>query len=357
MVTAAKGVLFFAISALLGWVLESIASSCLALRPVNSGFLRGAYIPAYGVCVFAALTAKALIPIGLGLPLQIGFVFAVSALTKAGYRLVAASLARSIYQVSLWDDDLLYYSDQDGDRAGHFTGRAARLLWLISGGLYGILMAVILHPYIAGFISRLGALPAGLLSSAFVVYLVLDLRQSLKEASILSKTMSELENLGLMLYKECREEQAQYDIKLGEYDDKAQLHRQEWRHRLDEINDGSGGEAQAGMEARFGDIERANQGLQQALRRLKEEMMEISSSKYVILDAFYALYDTEIGRVTEAMAADGRLRDMRRLLRAFPGMAPTESRFAAMTGEADEAGYRALMQYLWREVRMRARAC
>jgi len=188
MTTAAKGVLFFAISALLGWVLESIASSCLALRPVNSGFLRGAYIPAYGVCVFAALTAKALIPIGLGLPLQIGFVFAVSALTKAGYRLVAASLARSIYQVSLWDDDLLYYSDQDGDRAGHFTGRAARLLWLISGGLYGILMAVILHPYIAGFISRLGALPAGLLSSAFVVYLVLDLRQSLKEASILSKT-------------------------------------------------------------------------------------------------------------------------------------------------------------------------
>ena len=360
----ATWVVFFVSCAFLGWLCDFAAASVRARKPAGGGFLACPLAPAQGVCGVLA----ALIPGRYGYAIWLCMACAGALLILTALRTVAGHIAEAAYGVHIWRTDRRFilpgvmtypalplyrelyvlisaapFASQTGwqqagwQQAGWLKKIWPQTMWTQAQGDRSVYMAVIL------LLCALAVL--------LIICLAFDLRAKLRSMRHFANAMDDLEDKGVVLYECCIKRQEEYDIKLGEYEDRAVACRQEWRRSMEEVSAKlrEGGDTDA--QRRHSEVEALNHGLQQALRSLKEEMMAVSVCKSAIQEEFYAQYDMVILESAKAAEADGRLRSYRRILNAFPYMTSSGRGRPEQTEASRGIEYPQITQYMWRQYR------
>jgi len=124
---------YFVIFSVLGWIIESIYRSANNRRFVNPGFLKGPYLPIYGLGALLILAGHTLL-ISHPLPTRVLFYFI--GLTSMEYATGVAF--EKVFRIRLWD-----YSNQRFNLGGHVCLRFAVYWTLLAVGLDISLDAVI----------------------------------------------------------------------------------------------------------------------------------------------------------------------------------------------------------------------
>lgn len=184
--------LFFAIYAFFGWVVESLYKSFMEKRIVNSGFLAGFFCPIYGFGALIVLGSTNWIYQIFSndiIAFVVSMVFAVFLVTALEY-LTGYILDKS-FNCKWWD-----YSNNFANIHGYICLKNS-IFW---GGLSVLLLSV-LHPIIAGVILPLSATTKSYAVIILAIYFVYDTAKSLFQALDLRRVIFKYSNISLEDYK------------------------------------------------------------------------------------------------------------------------------------------------------------
>ena len=170
---------YFMIYSFIGWFIESSFKSLLYKRPINSGFLRGPFIPIYGagmvmvVYCFSPFKESKLVLFALG------FFF----ITLLEYS--TAFIMEKMFDTRWWDytGNLL-----------NINGKVCienSLYW----GIGTIVMLQIVHPFINSFVESIPYTTGKIMLIMFLVYFFLDLTLSLFEVLELQNKVAIFEKI------------------------------------------------------------------------------------------------------------------------------------------------------------------
>jgi uncharacterized membrane protein len=157
--SVSQAVVLFAVYSFCGWLIEAVYRSSTQQRFVNPGFLRGPFVPLYGVGAgFVVLLG---LPLG-AVPLALHFVVYGVALTALEY--TTGAILENAFGVRLWD-----YSE---DRF-NLHGRVCLVFSLAWAGL-ALVFARLVHPTALRAVSSVQPALAHSLAIAFAGYLAVD---------------------------------------------------------------------------------------------------------------------------------------------------------------------------------------
>ncbi|MFA6623442.1 MAG: hypothetical protein WCS54_04970 [Fibrobacteraceae bacterium] len=165
-------IIYFAIYSFLGWIIEVAYRSCHQKEFVNAGFLRGCFVPLYGVAAITFLGLDNLIN-GWNVAVQFILYGIVATLMEYG----AGLFSEHVLGVRLWN-----YADAPLN----FQGRVSLPFSLVWATL-GVLFIRIIHPFVSGLIIRLPANAAIPIATVFTVGFIIDFSVSISLARKLSE--------------------------------------------------------------------------------------------------------------------------------------------------------------------------
>ena len=164
-------IIYFAIYSFLGWIIEVAYRSYHQKEFVNAGFLRGCFVPLYGVAAITFLGLNNLIN-EWNVALQFVMYGIVATVVEYG----AGLFSEHALGVRLWN-----YADAPLN----FQGRVSLPFSLVWATL-GVLFIRIIHPFVSGLITRLPANAAITIATAFTVGFIIDFSVSISLARKLS---------------------------------------------------------------------------------------------------------------------------------------------------------------------------
>lgn len=175
-------ILFFAIYAFGGWVLETGYASLRNKRFVNRGFLRGCFCPIYGCGVLIIMVAYEWIATQIHHPLVRGASFVcLSIVLITWVEYLTGWILEKAFKRKWWD-----YSGNKMNIGGHVCVKYS-LLW---GGI-AYLIPLMLHPVAAKIVDGLPDAMTPVLAWTFLLYFALDIGLSISEAWKSRKSIAE----------------------------------------------------------------------------------------------------------------------------------------------------------------------
>lgn len=170
-------VLYFAVYAFAGWIVEVLYRSWTQKRFVNAGFLFGPFVPLYGMGALFVLALGSLLEGDhpLVFIIAIGFV-----LTFLEY--LIGFVSEKTLGLKLWD-----YSKNRFNLHGRVC-----LLFSVIWALMAYILAMLVHPHIALGVNSLDDRVAGNLAAAFIMYYVIDITASTISAIGFRKKITEI---------------------------------------------------------------------------------------------------------------------------------------------------------------------
>lgn len=200
----AKSVLFFAVYAFAGWMLETVYASWRQGKWVNRGFLKGWFCPIYGFGAILILGLSQWIhDLGWGAVWSNVVLWGTAVIVVTLLEYVTGWALVKKFHRKWWD-----YSDMKFNLDGHIC-LGYSLLW----GTLALFLAEYLHPFVE---SRIGLLTSQAAQAAMwllLFYFVADFCLSVKEALIERGPLpfSTAELLRLDEYEECVRELLEHD--------------------------------------------------------------------------------------------------------------------------------------------------
>ena len=256
-----QSVLYFAIYAFLGWVVECSYVRVGSDHWVNRGFLHGPFIPVYGLG--GMMTAFILRRISEHPVL----LFLLSFLFLSFLEYVAGWALEHLFKTKWWD-----YSG----KRWNIQGRVC-LLNSIFWGILGLVVNYLIHPAITRFIGQLDIRAQTVFASIFLVYFAVDTAVSCRRAVDFRKTMEELERLGEKMHQEMAVAQAFYEKKRHEYETAILKHQEEWRQTISLVRTEFSQGLIKDNEEFQARLESANEHLKNTLNAMNEDFAEIIS--------------------------------------------------------------------------------
>ncbi|MDR3552262.1 MAG: putative ABC transporter permease [Clostridia bacterium] len=164
--TFSDAAVYFALYAFSGWALETVYASVSARAFVNRGFLHGCFCPVYGFGALAALGAFSLTGDFFGrgsmASLAAGVLFSSAFFTAL--ELATGFVMERLFKKRYWD-----YSALPLNFHGYIC-MSYSLLW----GVFGLVMARLLHPAVAGAVAGIPAKAKSLAAAAVIACLLTD---------------------------------------------------------------------------------------------------------------------------------------------------------------------------------------
>ena len=158
-ITISSFILFFAVYAFMGWVIEVIYRSVSQRQLINAGFLFGPFLPIYGFgAVFIILLEFLIHP--WPLPVKIAFY----GIILTGIEYLTSHIMEKAFKLKLWD-----YSNNKF----HIHGRVC-LLFSIFWTAMALGFITFLHPVVSRFIASWDAALMNMLAAVFLAYSVTD---------------------------------------------------------------------------------------------------------------------------------------------------------------------------------------
>jgi len=331
--------LFFSISSLTGWLLESVYASIRFRRRVNRGFLPGPFILTYGLgSIFF-----------LGVPLRLSL--QISEWSPAVMLLPFLLPAiRVLFRLTIER----VYALRIGNlpRSGTLPSRIRSFLLSTLLCIAWAYFVQWVYPYYRLGFERIPGMLLYTAAAILCVYLTRNVYFAFQHIRRLDIILYELENFGAILKKDFLVKQALYNRHVLNYNEKQQFVRNEWRQKVEF----SRGLMQKNKAGGYGlhqyQMEKANEELLQALYALKEELLANTNDRD---DAYQAYRDKMRAGVRYALSrieGSKEFHNVCRLILAFPDMSPAQSRI--YHDETTKSTNEETVLVIWQEVKATA---
>lgn len=164
-------IIYFAIYSFLGWVIEVAYRSYHQKEFVNAGFLRGCFVPLYGVAALAFLGLD-----NLTSEWNVALQFVMYGIVATAVEYGAGLFSERVLGVQLWS-----YADDPLN----FQGRVSLLFSLVWAAL-GVLFIEVIHPFVRGLVAGISPGAAITLAAVISVCFIIDFSVSISLARKLS---------------------------------------------------------------------------------------------------------------------------------------------------------------------------
>jgi uncharacterized membrane protein len=164
-------IIYFVIYSFLGWIIEVAYRSYHQKDFVNAGFLRGCFVPLYGVAALAFLGLD-----NLTSEWNVALQFVMYGIVATVVEYSAGLFSERVLGVRLWS-----YADDPLN----FQGRVSLFFSLVWAAL-GVLFIEVIHPFVRGLVARLPASAAISIAAAFTIIFIIDFSVSISLARKLS---------------------------------------------------------------------------------------------------------------------------------------------------------------------------
>ena len=170
-----------ALYAFLGWIIEVVYRSFSQGRFVNAGFLKGPFVPIYGVGALAMIVMNFFIG-----ELHLALQFLIFSVVASVVEYLTGLVTEKVLHVQLWSYD---------DTPLNLHGRIALPFSLMWGGL-GLAITHLIHPLANSLITSIPFWPCLIITAAAIVYFVIDFSYSIS----LFRKLALLWNKGVKKY-------------------------------------------------------------------------------------------------------------------------------------------------------------
>ena len=280
-----KGLLLFEIFSFAGWMIECCCAGLSTGRLVNRGFLSGPYIPVYGlgsiVLLLVSRIADRILVLTPATDLHPAVAFFLLYVLPWSLTFIIACVLLSLleYLVNRGLDAVLQARCRDySQHKGNLSDRTCRI-HAFCWGLLGLLLVRVIHPRLEEPVAMLPMLWTGLIAAVLAGCIAVDVRMSFRRAGHFRKIMHELEDFSIPYFAEMKKFEEEYEKKVEVFEKRKTDHRYGWRRTVEAASAKLRREGSGGNEAFQGKMEEANNGLRDALRLLKEELVESANER------------------------------------------------------------------------------
>ncbi|MDR0197450.1 MAG: putative ABC transporter permease [Oscillospiraceae bacterium] len=167
--------LFFLFN-VMGWALESVIESLYHRRPINRGFLRGPYIPIYGVG--GIIMANVCMPFK-----ENGFaVFVVGMCAATSLEYCAGSVMERVFKKQFWDYSMLPFTYKNR------ISLVSSLFW----GVQALFMTYVLYDFVSPIVSAVNPFARHGVNAVMTVIMGMDAFIQIKRQENIDKILAKL---------------------------------------------------------------------------------------------------------------------------------------------------------------------
>lgn len=174
---------YFAIYALLGWIMESIYASFKRKRFVNRGFLNGPFCPIYGFGLVILIVL--LNPVMNNIPI----LFLCSMVLTSALEYLTGFILEKAFGTTWWD-----YSK----RRFNIKGRVC-LRFSIYWGILSVFILKIIHPAVKSFVNGIPAFGGIILAYIMFAYFLVDFIFTLNSVISLNSLMKDMYRISIQI--------------------------------------------------------------------------------------------------------------------------------------------------------------
>lgn len=192
MVDLSRLMIYFSIYSFLGWVWETSFVSVCTGKFVNRGFLKGFFIPIYGLGALSVIMVQRIIgDTTNNYILNLFIVVLVSTLVVTTLEFFTGFAMERIFNKKWWD-----YSDKPFNLKGYIC-----LKFSIGWGVFIFVFLLLLHPNISYYLSGFNEGVIVSMSIIFTVYLITDIVLSTKDVISLREAIRKYAEIPFEKYR------------------------------------------------------------------------------------------------------------------------------------------------------------